>query len=150
MVRALGWGVMMVALAGSCSPGRDAPASGRTWSGLEGCLRHVNSADGTRDRDCLALVTAADGIDAVEAVAIANAYLSRNVAEMGFAGPPMRRGDHWICVARTGTTLTPGDPIRIDATSGAVSSPGHAAFGSLQQFLTSLGERRGPDSFSRR
>jgi hypothetical protein len=113
---------------------------------LADCLHRIDGADGTRAQDCLTLVDAADGIDASEASAIARVYIA-GMKEVAQAGPPIRRGDQWLCVAQWGYKLTPDpEPIRIDARTGAVSLAGHrpAGLAELRTWNRPRGRRAGP------
>jgi hypothetical protein len=131
-------GVLILTAACAREPGPDhAPVRGR--STLESCLRRIDSSDGTRSCDCLALIDPSDGIDASEAQAIAKAYFPSFVAELGAAGPPTRKGEEWLCTVAFGTSLQPGPaPIRINARTGAVSLAGHRSLASVGELRASV------------
>jgi hypothetical protein len=117
-----------------------APAHGSTASALADCIERIDSADGTGPCDCLELVDPRDGIDATEARAIAKAYFAAQpLAEFGGAGPPTRHGEDWFSIGQFGTNLRKRvpDSIKISASTGAVSFPGHASFTTVSDLRAS-------------
>jgi hypothetical protein len=89
---------------------------------LGGCLSELEESR-LEHAAALRSVELADGIDEREATILADEYFHTYVSGCGVIGRVLERESYWEAETYVGYAAAPGEPVRIDMLTGAVSRP---------------------------